>query len=85
MVTLSLWGDQARESWVLTGYERRKGGPGGPGGVNPDPSYAPASPRVSGAAGAGPTKNVRARGLGGKAFTRVIEKIGELSPLLNVT
>jgi hypothetical protein len=58
-ITLSLHRFGRRESWVLTGYELRKGnGPDGTGGGNPRSPYAPPSPRVSGGVGAGPVTNI---------------------------
>ena len=48
---------------------RKKSGPGGTGGLNPRRPYAPQRPGIGAVEGAGPKGNVRALGLGGKAFT----------------
>jgi hypothetical protein len=51
--SLSLYRNGQRETWVVTGFPQN-GGPGGTGGVNPAPPYAPAPSGIQAPAGARP-------------------------------
>jgi hypothetical protein len=53
--TLSLFRDGQRESWVITGFPLDRDGPGGTGGLNPAPPYAPGPPFIGTSEGAGPS------------------------------
>lgn len=92
-VTLSLYRDRVRETWVLTGFDFRPdgggaAGPGGGPGFVPGGSLRTTPSRYSGGVGAGPASDMAAAGDRGKVFTptgRAIEgqyRVVELDTLI---
>lgn len=63
-VSLSLYRNDSRETWVITGYKsdpayKNRKGPGGTGGSSPSQPYAPTPRYVDAAEGAGPEANIQ--------------------------